>query len=102
MTVKKSASVRTLDAEKLKTLVIDEIDARRDQLNELSLKIHANPELAFQEVKAAAWQALASRITPINKNVRIFSFPTYWLRLAFNLPLIMPFISIANSIIKHC
>jgi len=44
-----------LDAEKLKTLVIDEIDARRDQLNELSLKIHANPELAFQEVKAAAW-----------------------------------------------
>jgi len=55
VTVKKSASVRTLDAEKLKTLVIDEIDARRDQLNELSLKIHANPELAFQEVKAVAW-----------------------------------------------
>ena len=55
MTVKKSASVRTLDAEKLKTLVIDEIDARRDQLNELSLKIHANPELAFQEVRAVAW-----------------------------------------------
>jgi len=44
-----------LDAEKLKTSVIDEIDACRDQLNELSLKIHANPELAFQEVKAAAW-----------------------------------------------
>jgi len=44
-----------LDTEKLKTSVIDEIDARRDQLNELSLKIHANPELAFQEVKAVAW-----------------------------------------------
>jgi amidohydrolase len=44
-----------LDAEKLKASVIDEIDARRDQFNELSLKIHANPELAFQEVKAVAW-----------------------------------------------
>jgi amidohydrolase len=44
-----------LDTEKLKTSVIDEIDARRDQFNELSLKIHANPELAFQEVKAVAW-----------------------------------------------
>ena len=55
MVVRKSPSVRTLDAEKLKTSVIDEIDARRDQFNELSLKIHANPELAFQEVKAVAW-----------------------------------------------
>ena len=44
-----------MDAEKLKASVIDEIDARRDQFNELSLKIHANPELAFQEVKAVAW-----------------------------------------------
>ncbi len=46
---------KSLDTEKLKTSVIDEIDAHRDQLNELSLKIHANPELAFQEVKAVAW-----------------------------------------------
>ena len=55
MVVRKSPSVRTLDAEKLKASVIDEIDAHRDQFNELSLKIHANPELAFQEVKAVAW-----------------------------------------------
>ena len=55
MVVGKSPSVRTLGAEKLKASVIDEIDARRDQFNELSLKIHANPELAFQEVKAVAW-----------------------------------------------
>lgn len=55
MVVGKSPSVRTLGAEKLKASVIDEIDARRDQLNELSLKIHANPELAFQEVRAVAW-----------------------------------------------
>jgi amidohydrolase len=55
MVVGKSPSVRTLGAEKLKASIIDEIDARRDQFNELSLKIHANPELAFQEVKAVAW-----------------------------------------------
>jgi len=55
--VRKSPSVHreSLGAEKLKASVIDEIDAHRDQLNELSLKIHANPELAFQEVKAVAW-----------------------------------------------
>jgi len=46
-----------LDAEKLKVSAIGEIDARRQQLNELSLKIHANPELAFQEIKAATWLA---------------------------------------------
>ena len=44
-----------LDIEKLKAQVIDEIDARHHQLSELSLKIHSNPELAFQEVKAATW-----------------------------------------------
>lgn len=44
-----------MDAEKLKASAIGEIDARRQQLNELSLRIHANPELAFQEVKAATW-----------------------------------------------
>jgi len=39
----------------LKALVISEVDAHREQLNELSLRIHANPELGFQETKAAAW-----------------------------------------------
>ncbi|MGQ9573239.1 MAG: M20 family metallopeptidase [Dehalococcoidia bacterium] len=42
-----------LDA--LKKKAIDEIEARRDQLIELSLRIHANPETAFREVKAADW-----------------------------------------------
>jgi len=46
-----------LDIEKLKAQVSDEIDARRQQLTELSLRIHSNPELGFQEVKAAAWLA---------------------------------------------
>jgi amidohydrolase len=44
-----------LDTEELKTSVIGEIDTRRDQLSELSQKIHTNPEIAFQEVKAANW-----------------------------------------------
>jgi len=41
--------------EELKAQVSREIDARRHQLNELSLRIHSNPELGFQENKAAAW-----------------------------------------------
>ncbi len=44
-----------MNIEKLKASVIEEIDARRHQLSELSLKIHSNPELGFQEVKAARW-----------------------------------------------
>ena len=46
-----------MDIEELKGQVSSEIDARRHQLSELSLKIHSNPELGFQEVKAATWLA---------------------------------------------
>jgi len=41
--------------EKLKSLVVSEIEPHRDQLRELALKIHANPERGFQEFKAAEW-----------------------------------------------
>lgn len=44
-----------MDTESLKTSIIGEIDSRSHEFAELSLKIHANPELGFQEVKAAAW-----------------------------------------------
>ncbi|MBA7603718.1 p-aminobenzoyl-glutamate hydrolase subunit B [subsurface metagenome] len=44
-----------LNIEKLRAAVTGEIDAQRHQLSELSLKIHANPELGFHEVKATAW-----------------------------------------------
>ena len=44
-----------LNMERLKASVTGEIDARHQQLSELSLKIHANPELGFHEVKATAW-----------------------------------------------
>jgi amidohydrolase len=44
-----------LDIGELKASIIGEIDARYQQLGELSQKIHSNPEVAFQEVKAADW-----------------------------------------------
>jgi amidohydrolase len=44
-----------MDVEKLKDAVRGWVDNHHRQLSDLSLKIHANPELGFQEVKAAAW-----------------------------------------------
>ncbi len=44
-----------MDSETLKNQVIKEIDARLDELVELSRQIHTNPELGFQENKAVAW-----------------------------------------------
>ena len=44
-----------MDIEKLKAQVSSEVDTHRHQLNELSLRIHSNPELGFQETKAVAW-----------------------------------------------
>ncbi len=50
-----TAESKKVDTERLKTTVISEIDTRHQQLRELSLKIHSNPELGFQEVMAADW-----------------------------------------------
>ena len=44
-----------MDSKSLKASVIDEIESRRHQLSDLSRRIHANPELGFQEVKAVTW-----------------------------------------------
>jgi amidohydrolase len=44
-----------LDLAGLKASVMGEIDAQRYQLTELSLKIHSNPELGFQEIQASSW-----------------------------------------------
>ena len=43
------------DIETLKARVVDEVEAQRDALVGLSRRIHANPEIGFQEEKAAAW-----------------------------------------------
>ena len=42
-------------AESLKEKIKGELERRRSELVKLSLKIHATPELGFQEVKAASW-----------------------------------------------
>ena len=46
-----------MDREIFKASVVKEIDARRNELRELSLRIHSNPETGFQEVKASNWLA---------------------------------------------
>ena len=43
------------DIDKLKTQVIAEVDRRRDELVALSLKLHDNPELRYEEFKAFGW-----------------------------------------------
>ena len=50
-----SALVKAMEIEQAKSLVIAEIDRRAAELRELALRIHANPELAFKEEKAANW-----------------------------------------------
>ncbi len=45
--------LKTMDD--LRTLIIEEVDAHSHELEELSLKIHDNPELGLQEARASAW-----------------------------------------------
>ncbi len=49
------AEGKGVNIEKLKTTVMKVVDARREELVELSLRIHQNPELGFQEIKASGW-----------------------------------------------
>jgi amidohydrolase len=44
-----------LEIEKLKLKVKDSVELQRQQLIQLSLNIHDNPELGFKEEKASAW-----------------------------------------------
>ncbi len=44
-----------MDIGELKTAIAGEIDARFQELADLSRKIHDNPEVAFEEHKAAKW-----------------------------------------------
>jgi amidohydrolase len=44
-----------MDKEKLDAIVDDVLETQREELKKLSLKIHANPELGFEEVKASGW-----------------------------------------------
>jgi amidohydrolase len=44
-----------LGSQTLKESLANELDTRRDELAKLSHQIHANPELGFEEKKAAGW-----------------------------------------------
>jgi amidohydrolase len=44
-----------IDRERLKAQAAAEIEAHRQELIDLSLRIHANPELGLQETMASAW-----------------------------------------------
>ena len=46
---------RVVDTDTLKRSVSKEVERRKGELVGLSLKIHSNPELGFQEEKASAW-----------------------------------------------
>ncbi|HXZ94696.1 MAG TPA: M20 family peptidase, partial [Dehalococcoidia bacterium] len=46
-----------MEIEKLKLLVKDSVKSQKEQLIQLSLNIHDNPELGFTEEKASAWLA---------------------------------------------
>ncbi|HLE43720.1 MAG TPA: M20 family peptidase, partial [Methylomirabilota bacterium] len=43
------------DLDGLKSRVDEAVEALTDELWDLALRIHANPELAYKEEKAAAW-----------------------------------------------
>jgi amidohydrolase len=44
-----------LEIERLKLTIKDSVESQRQQLIQLSLNIHDNPELGFEEEKASAW-----------------------------------------------
>ena len=44
-----------MDIAGLKALAISEVESHRQQLSQLSLKIHTNPETSSQETQAATW-----------------------------------------------
>ncbi|MFC1995823.1 M20 family metallopeptidase [Chloroflexota bacterium] len=67
---------RNLAIDKLKSSFIREIDARRHQLSELSLKIHSTPELGFQEVKAAELLTNYLKENGFSMEVGICGLPT--------------------------
>jgi amidohydrolase len=46
---------RDLDIEMLKETAVDEVNSRRQELTELSIRIHDNPETGFQELRACEW-----------------------------------------------
>ena len=49
------SSKADLNLDQIKAAVKKSVEMQRGELEELSLKIHHNPELAMEEVKASGW-----------------------------------------------
>jgi amidohydrolase len=60
-----------LDLAALKSEVTSEVAAQAERLESLSLKIHANPEMGFEETKAAKWLAdyLAEKAFSVERGI---------------------------------
>ena len=67
--------------------VRDHIDAIRDSLIDLSHRIHANPELGFEEVRASAWLAESLSDAGFTVETGICDLPTAFVARAGSGPL---------------
>jgi len=47
--------IKSLSSHKIKQSVCNQVDEQRQELVSLSLKIHNNPEIGFEEIKAMTW-----------------------------------------------
>ncbi len=65
-----------MDVSELKAAVVGEVESRRQPLDELSRKIHANPEPGLKEVKAAAWLIDYLRENGFAVEAGIYGLPT--------------------------
>ncbi len=71
----------------IKEAARSEIDAGRERLVKLSHRIHANPELAFEEERAAAWVAGALDTGGMSVETGICDLPTAFVATAGTGPL---------------
>ena len=70
-----------------KTAALERLDEVREQLIELSHRIHANPELAFQEEQASAWLTEALSEAGLTVERGICELPTAFVARAGSGPL---------------
>ncbi|MCF0150634.1 MAG: amidohydrolase, partial [Firmicutes bacterium] len=56
--------------------IVDAIDSKKDFLNDLAMKIHDNPELAYNEVQACAWMVEALKENGFEVESPVYGMPT--------------------------
>lgn len=73
-----------MDVNKLKARAIAAVDACAEELIELSLRIHAHPEIAFEETQACAWLSAWLRGREFEVTTGIAGLPTAFRAMAGN------------------